>query len=145
MPLMQAAYPAMRGKFVFVEDDGHIHEPALEPLRTALAMLPAAVRRRIDNGRPELSRNSDAYIAGSMAVYDASGGVKPASPNPDAALIAPRYLITLASPEDEPLYEARMAARQHGVAVPGMVEATGQLFLHDIAPEQAITHAEGRI
>ncbi|HEV7453791.1 MAG TPA: hypothetical protein VGO07_00870 [Candidatus Saccharimonadales bacterium] len=73
------------------------------------------------------------YVAAHLVMHDTIADlVRPHRNEP--APIEPGCVVSLGAQSERPFYETRMTCRAQGVEIPGLLEATGQLFTRHVLP-----------
>jgi hypothetical protein len=127
-------YGDIAGNVTFLTDPAGAPDIDENDIAAALTHTAPQVQEKLlkSAGRREGSYLS--YVAAHLAMHDTVGGLVHQYKSKEPLPIEPECIVSLGAQSERPFYEARMACREQGVAIPGLLEATGQLFTKHVLP-----------
>jgi hypothetical protein len=131
--LINAHYPDMAERATFLLDPLEPPRIDTEAIAVAITHTPPQIQERLARAARRPGSHI-AYIAAHLVMHDTAAELVRAYKSKEPEPIVPSCVVSLGAQSERPFYEARMACRAQGVDVPGLLEATGQLFTRHVLP-----------
>jgi hypothetical protein len=132
--LIDARYAGMADNVTFLTDPADAPDISEDAIAEALTHTAPHVQERLQRSGGRRASSHLSYIAAHLVMHDTAADLVQPYGRKEPAPIQPECIVSLGSQSERPFYEARMACRAQGVEVPGLLEATGQLFTRHVLP-----------